>query len=230
MKLYQHVVEQPFVVATGVAALVHSTWSLGTLFSGNEPTQLTVAWFAWVAPAMLIAFALDVGQIATSAELRAGQRSRAKYVTFAVFAIATYYLQWLYMFHHMPVLDPGAGVSVGALGVATAFRDAALWFIPALLPLSTLLYTFSQSTSAKAAQYPAEPIERKIEQTPVIVESVESLPTSAGASLEAGKVIKEHLANCQICSWSGTYRTERSAQNALIAHSKQHRVPALAEA
>lgn len=152
MSFLRHIVEQPFIFATGLAALAHSTWSLGTLFAGHEPDQFTLAWFAWVIPAFLIAFALDVGQIATSAEIRAGERTRAKYATFAVFAVATYYLQWLYISHHIPKLELGPGVSDAHIPFVTALRDLAIYLIPALLPLSTLLYTFSHSHKEDAPQ------------------------------------------------------------------------------
>jgi hypothetical protein len=94
-------------------------------------------------PALLIAFALDVGQIVTSWEIREHGLSLGRGVTFFVFAGATYYLQWLYIAHHMPALEIAAGVSATAKGTAISMRDAALWIVPALLPLSTLLYTFS---------------------------------------------------------------------------------------
>ena len=97
-------------------------------------------------PALLIAFALDVGQIATSSEIRSGQRTTAKYTTFRrVFAFATYYLQWLYIAHHMPSLQLGPGVYADGLAgrVVLLTRNAAIWFIPALLPLSTTMYTLS---------------------------------------------------------------------------------------
>src|SRR5690606_34049346 len=104
-----HALRQPFIFATGLAALMHSTWSLGTLFAGVSPEVApTLEYAGWIAPAVLIAFALDVGQIVTSAELRAGERTLAKYATFGIFAAATYYLQWLYIVHHMPALDLGA--------------------------------------------------------------------------------------------------------------------------
>lgn len=145
MNIMKHVTGQPFVFSTGLAALVHSTWSLGTLFAGTEPAQFSLAWFAWLLPALLIAFALDVGQIVTSAEIRAGARARAKYATFIVFAAATYYLQWLYIAHHMPSLDLAPGVRESWSSAASLLRDAAIWFIPALLPMSTTLYTFSHT-------------------------------------------------------------------------------------
>jgi len=141
MKFLRHSMQQPFVFATGLAALVHRPWALGTLFAGQQPEGWHL--LGWLAPALLIAFALDVGQIVTSAEIRAHGLTIRRGVTFLVFAFATYYLQWLYIAHHMPALQLAEGISPMAKSTATYMRDAALWIIPALLPLSTLLYTFS---------------------------------------------------------------------------------------
>lgn len=140
--MIRHIFEQPFISATGAAALVHSTWSLGTFFSGEQPTEV---WhlLGWLIPALLIAFSLDVGQIVTSHEIRTSGLTVARGVTFATFALATYYLQWLYMAHHMPELPLSSGISQHMQSAALALRDLALWIIPALMPLSTLLYTFS---------------------------------------------------------------------------------------
>lgn len=161
--LMRHFKEQPFVMATGIAALIHSAWSLGTLFSGAQPqisadiTTQAGEWvrqhallIAWLVPAVLIAFALDVGQIATSHEIRMGERNARKYATFAIFAVATYYLQWLYISHHMPALALGQGVSDAFRETAQHVRDLAVWVIPGLLPASTLLYTLSGGTHAHA--------------------------------------------------------------------------------
>src|SRR5690348_14888484 len=110
MKVLKHIFQQPFVTATGAAALVHSTWALGTLFAGVQPAG-GWALVGWLLPALLIAFALDVGQIVTSAEIRQNGLTRTRGLTFIVFAGATYYLQWLYIAHHMPALAIAAGVS-----------------------------------------------------------------------------------------------------------------------
>ncbi|MBZ0308585.1 MAG: hypothetical protein K8I82_21140 [Anaerolineae bacterium] len=155
MKIIEHIFKQPFIVATGLAALVHSTWALGTLFSGKQPQdhwQLA----GWLLPAFLIAFALDVGQIVTSAEIRTRGLTWQRGITFTVFAAATYYLQWLYIAHHMPALDLAAGVRAEWTGLTGLIRDAALWMIPALLPLSTLLYTLSSNDQVKAPAAPAQ--------------------------------------------------------------------------
>lgn len=148
-------VSEIFVVATGFAALVHSTWSIGTLFSGQEPIwyptqtflEYIFAYLCWMVPALLIAFALDIGQIATSHEIREciarNERPIRKYVTFGIFAVATYYLQWLYMMNHIPLLALGGGVSALHTPLVEALRDLSVWIVPAFLPLSTLLYTYS---------------------------------------------------------------------------------------
>lgn len=143
MSLKTHLQEQPFVLATGLAALIHSTWAVGTFFSGTQPAlELASSWvdvvhiIGWLVPAFLIAFALDVGQIATSHEIRVNGLTFQRGVTFLVFALATYYLQWLYMVHHMPALTMSGGVLAFA-SAALWLRDMSIWFIPALLPLST---------------------------------------------------------------------------------------------
>jgi hypothetical protein len=159
--MIKHALKQPFILTTGLAAFVHSTWALSTLFTGYGPSitdwQTLLSWLWWILPGALIAFALDVGQIATSAELREGDRSPAKYATFGIFAFATYILQWLYMAHHMPALDLSAGVREQWLPMAQLLRDASLWIIPAFLPLSTIAYTFSsRHTETPIEEIPAE--------------------------------------------------------------------------
>jgi len=140
---------QPLVTATGAAAFIHSSWTLATLFGGIEPIQFTWQWLAWLVPGALIAFAVDLGQIVTSSELRSGERSRAKYATFATFAGFTYLLQMIYMIEHVPALAVSAGVRAEWIPLVTLIRDSAIFFIPALLPLSTLLYTFSYGKPKK---------------------------------------------------------------------------------
>lgn len=214
MDILKHLLKQPFVASTGIAALVHSTWALGTLFSGKEPAvQFSASWFAWVIPAFLIAFALDVGQIATSAEIRAGHRNRRKYATFAVFALATYYLQWLYMAHHMPALELAPGVRETWAGTAQLIRDAAIWFIPALLPLSTLLYTFSQDEAHEQEQVSA----------PVLVsEAPAPLLDDVISELEVISLPSKILQTCPNCDWSKEYDDPKSAANGLKMHQRRY--------
>lgn len=237
-----HIVQQPFVFATGLAALVHSTWSLGTLFSGKQPEFGTVEFWGWLIPAFLIAFALDVGQIVTSSEIRAGKRGIAKYATFTVFAVATYYLQWLYIAHHMPDLDLAAGVRADWKDAIRTGRDVAIFIIPALLPLSTLLYTFSSGEVAHQPSIPAievQPLEvvAPLVQAPmhqtILVEEMErpalqqgnyeaelteTKPEELVRSLPTGKF----LATCPDCGWAKSYEVEAVGKNGLKTHRNLH--------
>lgn len=216
MKLYKHLVEQPFVVATGVAALVHSTWSLGTLFAGPQPDPRTgelLNYIMWVTPALLIAFALDIGQIATSVDIRAGHRTRAKYATFIVLAAATYYLQWLYISHHMPLLALAPGVRDSWGGMATLIRDAAIWIVPMLLPLSTTLYTMSSSgPSLKHVQN--APTDNPAGTGTALVPVSE-----AAASVAVEDPIETAFPyTCPKCGWHRVYLNERSRESGANAH------------
>ena len=186
---FRHLSEQPFIMATGIAALIHSTWSLATLFAGKEPPQMTVAWFAWIVPALLIAFALDVGQIVTSYEIRAGQRTRAKYATFVVFSVATYFLQWLHIIHHIPALDLSEGVRGEWHYLVNLIRDCAIWIIPALLPLSTLLYTFSSQFVDNEQMPPPPKIDASVHSDLPLLEADERHDTPL---LEEQTHIEEH--------------------------------------
>lgn len=207
MNILKHIVGQPFVFATGTAALVHSTWALGTLFAGEQPEGWHL--IGWLVPALLIAFALDVGQIATSAEIRRHGLNVSRAVTFVVFALATYYLQWLYAAHHMPLLELAPGVRESWAETATVMRDAAVWIIPALLPLSTLLYTFSGGRDEHSApEVPAATVEH-----PALLQVEEVLP-----ALEL-KPVATYI-ECDACEWHGEYTDIKRAAQALRAHQK----------
>lgn len=226
-KFKKHIIQQPFVFATGLAALVHSTWSLGTLFSGKQPeAAFNFQFIGWIAPAFLIAFALDVGQIVTSAEIRAGKRGAAKFATFAVFAAATYYLQWLYIAHHMPELQLAAGVRGEWSDFAKLVRDAAIWFIPALLPLSTLLYTFSSAEHdehvAVAATESQQQQQKPMQQQSITVEKpapplLESEHEPVEDESDNADEVKAFVAKCE-CGWNKTYDTVGKMARGLAAH------------
>lgn len=211
----RHVTQQPFVLATGLAAFVHSTWALGTLFAGKQPDAAFNWQFAgWIVPAALIAFALDVGQIATAAEIRAGQRTRGKYNTFIIFAIATYYLQWVYMANHMPALELAPGISDRWKDVPQIMQEAAIWIIPALLPLSTALYTLNspdQVTKSASGEAASEPTNALI-----------AAETTHFEQAVRGEVLDPTLftATCPHCEWSQQYDTKQKASSALSAHQR----------
>lgn len=219
--LVKHITEQPFVFSTGLAALMHSTWSLGMLFAGEPPKDITsLAGAGWLIPAFLIAFALDVGQIYTSYEIRSGQREIAKYITFMVFALATYYLQWMYCLHHMPELSIAAGISDIHKPQVVALRDFAIWIIPAFLPLSTLLYTFAAHHEEKPALVAS--VEELSSQ--IIMPVFESLPDhfeQEVAELSTGSGVTDPTlfnASCPHCEWEKQYDTKQKASSAMSAH------------
>lgn len=215
MKIIKHITEQPFIFATGFAALVHSTWSLGTLISGNEPT-FGFSWLAWVIPAFALAFAFDVGQIVTSAEIRAGKRSHAKYATFIILALSTYYLQWLYIAHHMPIVDLGAGVRAEWSGFASLIRDSAIWVIPAFMPMSTLFYTFSSEPDHVAQPVQAIPIVTTPD-APLLEEPAKVI-SEVGVMLPPAKVVM----SCPNCDWTKEYDDLKSAESGLRMHQRRY--------
>lgn len=216
MNAIKHALQNPFISSTGLAAFVHSTWALATLFGGLPPKMaLSLEFIYWLVPAMLIAFALDVGQIATSGQIRGGQRSGVKYATFTIFAVANYFLQWLYMAHHMPQLALANGVRAEWQAIAELIRDASLWIIPAFLPLSTLLYTLSED----------EQETRVIEIKPVVAD-LPSLPIAPFEPQFEGIVEQSdesYLATCDQCDWQGTYATPYNAKQARNGHLRSHK-------
>lgn len=146
--ILKHTISQPFIASTALAAALHSTWTLGTLFAGVQPpAAFSFEFIGWLVPALLIAFSIDIGLLATAGEIRAGQRTKAKYLTFGVLSLSMFYLQWVYLIAHTPAVPLSAGVSPTWAGIALTLRDAAIWIIPALLPLSTLLYTASHHSA-----------------------------------------------------------------------------------
>lgn len=217
-KFMKHAVGQPFVAATGLAALVHSTWALGTLFAGEQPEGWHIV--GWLVPALLIAFALDVGQIATSSEIRSYGLTWRRGVTFLVFAAATYYLQWLYAAHHMPALALAPGVRESWSESATVLRDAAVWIIPALLPLSTLLYTFSgeRHTVPTMQVSPVAKVESATSQPSIALPEPEAAPQLPDALTPT-----EYSAVCSACGWSKTgYANQLNADKGLSTHLAKH--------
>lgn len=205
-----------FIIATGTAALIHSTWSLATAFTGTEPPQGTMAWWWWVTPAFLLAISIDVGQIATSAQIANGQRTPAKYATFAVLAIATYYLQWLYLAVHLPLIPLGAGVNSAVAPFASGVRDMALWLLPGLLPLSTLLYTFSYASVRKQRNANVKPqTELRIERPQIV-----QLPQPNVQQIASGA--KRYVITCPLCDETINKDNRRSASSAWSAHMRHH--------
>lgn len=210
-----------FVIATGFAALTHSTWTLATAFGGNEPSQFTAAWWYWLFPGLLLAFAFDIGQIAISVELRNGERTRPKYFAFGVLALATYFLQWWYIAHHLPLVSLAEGLRPDWKPFASFMSDAIVWIAPGLLPIATMLYTSSYATpkrtSAKSPAKYANPYARS-EQP----QAAPQLPSSqVVAALPQGDSVDAiFIAVCPKCGWRKPCESERKMINSLNAHMR----------
>jgi hypothetical protein len=235
-KFLENARHHAFIGATGIAAFLHSTWALGTFFSGEQPDVMTLNGFndwakflGWLLPAAAMAFSLDVGQIVTSAEIRKGHRTVAKYATFFVLSVATYYLQFLYISAHVPALPAASGVRAEWLGGVQWLRDCVIWIIPLLLPLSTFLYTLSASDPvvdsdshtvepapvAAPALVVAEPELPLLDEVydPGATQPIEELQLSAGL----------HRLDCQYCNdWSTEKTSEADARRSLRMHQSRH--------
>jgi hypothetical protein len=163
-----------FILATAVAMFIHSTWTFNTIFGGQQPTDGNIIqYIMWVIPGALIAFAIDIGQIATSMKIRQARSWNivGLGITFLVLAAGGYYLQWFHLIHHMPKLAFGEGLSEATrLSVLTA-RDAAIYIIPALMPLSMFLYTLSnigESVPVKSEAIEAAPLVSRLSNFPTL--------------------------------------------------------------
>jgi len=224
MKFLKHMSENLFITFTGIAALVHSTWSLGTMFSGLAPSGDWWAYAAWVLPAFFVAFAMDVGQISTSAAIRHNGLTWQRALAFFVFSVATYYLQFLYIAHHMPALAIASGVSPFHQWAVVTGRDAAIWILPLLLPLSTMLYTISDGDKKEQPIAPTHPeltIAIESPSKPLIEEKVREIESSIILTEER---IQEpsYIAHCADCGWQKDYGNPKMANRALNTHKSLH--------
>lgn len=217
MSMINHITDKPFVLATGLAALIHSTWSLGTLFSGEQPPVEDIEsiiqfvhFIGWLLPALLMAIALDVGQIVTSHDIRTSGLSWQRGLTFFVFGFATYYLQWLYIALHMPALELANGVSDVYSGFAVVMRDSAMWLIPSLLPLSTILYTFSGKQSPDIVIVEDKP--KREHETISDYQEITDMPFMP-------VIVVDNISTCEDCGWKSENKASAdSAARALRAH------------
>jgi hypothetical protein len=222
MKFLKHLIEQPFIAATGFAALIHSTWALGSFF-GLEPERWTIEWFGWLLPALLIAFSLDVGQISTSMKIRENGLNFSNGLAFVMIALSTYYLQFLHLALHLPSWQIGAGISEIHRAHVETMIGLAIWLLPALLPLSTLLYTFSRDKEEQPIQQPLpEPtITLAKPEQPLIEQKVTEIESSVILTEE---IIQEpkYQAYCEDCGWSVEYPNQKKAERALRTHQNLH--------
>lgn len=216
-----------FIFAAGLAAFIHSTWSFAVIMSGALPTLPTYgeSWTHFaefgltlvykLLPAALMAYAIDVGQIEAAEKIREGNNSYTNLFAFTITALFTFYLQFLFMIHHMPslVVSPGAAPAAATFGVHV--RDAAIWVMPALLPLSLII----RMTSDAEAQPRPKILDGDYTEAPETSESLE-LQVRGGSMLAIDqKSLQDAFpAACPYCEWEDEYLTSKDATFALNQH------------
>lgn len=228
MKILNHMKENIFITGAGIAALSHSTWSLGTLFSGNMPVVAIndygsmAMWVYWFVPAFLIAFALDIGQINTSHQIRVSGLTWQRGLTFIVFSFATYYLQFLYIAHHMPLLVVESGISAVHIEKVTQLRDAAIWLLPAILPLATFLYTLSGNTENQDSDLEQQDNYVDYDMSSINIISTDDYQDALPFADSEINLLPDagHMAECD-CGWQKDgYDSDLNARRALSMHQR----------
>lgn len=162
MRIKHNLFSNIFVAAVAAACFIHGTWTIATITGGQQPPieslsiTTVLQWVFWVLPGALVSFALDVGQFQTSVEIAKehseGKYPVLKYVTFFVISLFVYYLQWFHLVHHMPTLELSTSVTQSQYAdTVSSIRMAIIWIYPGLLPITILLYTYSQNRQQPAA-------------------------------------------------------------------------------
>lgn len=221
-----------FIIASGLAALIHSVWSLDIAFAGHETSLAAdpVNAIFRKAVAFLIAASIDIGQVVTASEIKKGHKSRSKYLTFFSFAIATYLLQFYYMIHHTPDLQLSEGIRAEWVWIVKLISDASVWIIPALLPMCTLFYTFSQQTDGRehelhvravqlnqAAEAMDMEVERRVQER-LAKPPDPILPETSPYKVLAAPAKDMVWMTCPDCEWSNTYANKQLAESGLRGH------------
>lgn len=188
-----HLAKSPFVLFTSIAALIHSSWALSTVFGGKEP-PIGFEWLGWVIPGFLLAASIDVGLLSTALSVERGDRSKARLITFIVLAISMFLLQFFYAVTHFPDVALSAGVRPEWAGAFTLVRDAMIVIGPLLLPVAITLHTFANTRTEEAVQA----------KSLIIRQSQPMTITTAVA--------------CPHCGWNREYSTVDLAQRALKLH------------
>lgn len=192
--VFSHLLKSPFVLFTSIAALIHSSWALSTVFGGKEP-PMGFEWLGWVIPGFLLAASIDVGLLSTALAIEHGGSSKARLITFVVLAISMFLLQFFYSTTHFPDIALSAGVRPEWAGGFSLVRDAMIVIAPLLLPVAISLHTFA------AAKKVPEPV------TETSLATVTVMP--AGIT-----------AKCPYCNWTRNFDSGILAQRALDVHTK----------
>lgn len=206
MKFKKGIPEHTFVTIVGVAAFIHSTWTVATFSGGIAPAVnvsdlgtgivSVLAWLWWVIPGALAAFALEVGQVVTARQIQhnIGRKIRVlnlsinvKTITFLILSAATYLLQLTYLLHHFPSIPLAAGLSEASQQRGIVVKEFVTWGMPLLLPLAMLMFTAGDESEVSRSE-----------------------------------ALLPRTVSCPDCDWSRTYSDDLSAQNALNGHRAKH--------
>jgi len=150
--LFKTITQHLFVASTSIAALLHSMWTISHLLGGLPPVQdasLILQLGYWL-PGLLVALSLDIGLLSTSAEIRQGTRNKTRFMTLAILSLSMFYLQSVYSVLHYAPLPLGDGIPAQAIGLFSWVRDAGVIIVPALMPISILLYSFGHERKIEA--------------------------------------------------------------------------------
>lgn len=187
--------EHAFVASVSIAAFTHSSWSLATVFGGQEPS-FGWAWAGWIIPAALIAASIDIGLLSLATHIQnPKERTAGRILSFGLLALGMFALQGLYVSSHMPVIPLAAGVRAEWAQYAALFRDSMLIVVPGLLPLALVLHTISGSQHESAEQ---SPIVHTIERPPamVVIQEVDpSAPLAFAPSSNGHSTFGVHTAD-----------------------------------
>ena len=133
-----------FVILLSVAAIVHSAWSINSVFNGAEPTPMySEHWWGWYIPGLLMAITIDVGLVQFVFKLQAGERSAALIIAYLVLCGLMAFGQFIYVASHMADIQPSAGVAIYDLQLTNMLIKLALYVYPLALPVVSAIYAFS---------------------------------------------------------------------------------------
>lgn len=205
-----------FIVFTAVAAFVHSSWVLSTMFGGVEPTYdpwILGEHFKWAVSGWLIAFSLDFGMMTISHDIQEGNGNGWKWVAFFILSFFTYILQLSFMAIHKPPMQLSDGVDPYIGHAAKVVLDYGLYIFPAMLPSSTAIYTLAYRNAPVETVNIPEPNATDNKLVPV---KPEIIPVNE-PTLSAPTTFP---AICNICNWHEEYNTPHQAKVNLTKHMK----------
>jgi len=211
--------QNTFVTIVGIAAWVHSTWSFSTVIGGEVPLIASWVdiprWLYWILPGAAAAAAVDVGLISLAAQFRLGKGARPKLVTFAVLSFISYLGQALFSLSHGGQYIPSTGLSSASVAIASVVWELLIWLLPAALPVTLILWAWSDMTPTKhEPDAPNNP-------EPLIISQPETVELQL-AAVEQAQIPAEITLTCEYCQKSYSKPTLENAQRALSMHQNRH--------